>query len=302
MTARLLSPLLLAGWLVSAMLQPVAAQNVLALVNQTPITSFDVQQRIRIAAMIERRKLDQRTSLQELVDDQVKLIQARRSGYRVTDEGVDAEFLRVAKNNRQTPDEFSAVLRRAGLEPNALRDKMRADIAWNVILRDQARKGSQVTNEEIDREMSTKKKKQKEIIDYQIQSVIFVVPQGGSAGERQRAAGAARNRFTSCETGFDELRTLRDVAVRPPILRSTEGMSDQLAAVLAKTPVGRLTPPFPSEQGIEMVAVCERKPREAVPSGERLEIASALAEKRVGENTKSYLASLRKTVDIRFMR
>lgn len=301
LAARLLSSLIVAGGLCSAMLAPASAQNVLALVNQKPVTSFDVQQRIRLAAMIDRRKLDQRSALQELIDDQVKLVQARRNGYRVTDDGVEAEFSRLAKSNRQTTNEFSDVLRRAGLEPNALRDKIRADIAWNVIQRDQARKGSQVTNDEIERELGAKTKKQKDIVDYQLQSVIFVVPQGGSAGERVKAASAARNKFTSCETGFEDLRLMRDVAVRPPVLRSSDSMSDQLNALLAKTSVGRMTPPFPSEQGVEMVAVCERKPRDASATA-RAEVATSLSDKRMNENAKSYLATLRKTVEIRMMR
>ncbi|MCA1953018.1 MAG: hypothetical protein LDL22_08245, partial [Hyphomicrobiales bacterium] len=64
--------------------RPAAAQAVLALVNSRPVTSFDVEQRIRIAQIVDRRRLDRKSALTELVDDQVKLIEARRIGYRVT--------------------------------------------------------------------------------------------------------------------------------------------------------------------------------------------------------------------------
>lgn len=280
---------------------PAQAQAVLAMVNQQPVTSFDVAQRMRIALLTDGRRLSQQAALQELIDDRVKLLQARKVGYRVTEEGVDAEYSRIARGGGRTNAQFEAALRQAGIEPSALRDKIRADLAWQVILRDQARKGSDVSSAELEAAVQQEMKKQRTITDYQLQSVIFVVPRGANPGERERAANAARGRFASCETGFDELRTMRDVAVRPPLYRSTDGMSEQLVKILDRTPVGKLTPPSRTEQGIEMVAVCERKVRE--PSANlRSEVTAVVMEKRVTETARKYLQELRKITDIRMMR
>lgn len=280
---------------------PAQAQAVLAMVNQQPVTSFDVAQRMRIALLTEGRRLSQQAALQELIDDRVKLLQARKVGYRVTEEGVDTEYSRIARNGGRTNAQFEAALRQAGIEPSALRDKIRADLAWQVILRDQARKGTDLSGPELEAAIQQEMKKQRAITDYQLQSVIFVVPRGTNPGERERAANGARSRFANCETGFDELRTMRDVAVRPPVYRSTEGMSEQLVKILERTPVGKLTPPARTEQGIEMVAVCERKVRD--PSANlRSEVTASLMEKRITETARKYLAELRKTTDIRMMR
>jgi peptidyl-prolyl cis-trans isomerase SurA len=278
-----------------------AQQGALALVNSNPITGLDVAQRIRIAQLTERRRLDQRTALQELIDDQVKLIQARKLGYRLTEEGVEAEYTRIARTGGRTTAQFEEALRQAGVNPNSLRDKLRADLAWQVVLRDQARRGTQLSAAEIDAAVAEAQAKQRAVIDYQLQSVIFVVPRGSSPGERERAANAARARFTGCENGFEDLRTMKDVAVRPPAYRSTEQMSEQLVKVLANTPVGKLTPAFRSDQGIEMVAVCERKPREG-NAMIRQEVTGQLTERRVTENARAYLQELRKSVDIRLLR
>jgi peptidyl-prolyl cis-trans isomerase SurA len=74
-----------------------------------------------------------------------------------------------------------------------------------------------------------------------------------------------------------------------------------LIKVLANTPVSKLTPAFRSDQGIEMVAVCERKPREG-NALIRQEVTSQLSERRVTENARAYLHELRKSVDIRMLR
>ena len=279
---------------------PARAQALLAIVNNQAITSFDVDQRIRIAALTERRRLDRKAALTELVDDQVKVIEARRIGYRINDEGVETEYGKLAKSNRMSTREFGDALERSGVQPNALRAKLRADLAWQVLLRDQARRGSQVTSAEIDSALEEKRRATGTITEYRLQQVVFIVPRGApNVGERLRAANAARASFTSCETGFDDLRQIKDVAFKPAVVRTSADLAKPLQQVIDKTPVGRLTPPSQSNEGIEMVAVCSRtdlKP-DAV---QRSSVASDIAEKRIIENAKTYLAELRKKVDIRY--
>jgi len=278
---------------------PAQAQAVVALVNNRPVTSFDIEQRIRIAGLVERRRIDRKTALTELIDDQVKLIEARRIGYRVTDEGVEAEYIKFAKNNRQTEREFSDNLRKVGLQPAALRDKIRADLAWVVLVRDQQRRGGQVTNSELETAMTEKRNKEGTITEYTLRQVLFVVPRGGNPAARMGAANAARAKFTSCETGFDELRALPDVAIRAPIVRTSEDISKPLRQLLDKTPVDRMTPPSATSEGVEIVAVCGKRDREN-PSSLRSSVAVDLSEKKTLESAKGYLAELRKKVDIKY--
>lgn len=278
---------------------PAQAQSVVALVNSRPITSFDIDQRIRIAGLVERRRIDRRSALSELVDDQVKLIEARRIGYRVTDEGVEAEFLKLAKGNRQTEREFSDNLRKVGVQPAALRDKIRADLAWVVLLRDQQRRGGQVTNSELETAIAERRSKDGTITEYTLRQVLFIVPRGGNPGSRMGAANAARAKFTSCETGFDQLRALPDVAIRATIVRTSEDISKPLRQLLDKTPVDRMTPPSATSEGVEIVAVCGKKERENA-STQRSSVAVDLSEKKTLESAKGYLTELRKKVDIKY--
>ncbi len=49
-----------------------------------------------------------------------------------------------------------------------------------------------------------------------------------------------------------------DVAVKDEIIRNSLQISDQLKAILDKTPVGHLTPPERTSDGVEMIAVCSK--------------------------------------------
>lgn len=305
-TSRMRCAVVMLAATLACIISPISsayAQNVLAVVGRVAITDFDVQQRIRIAQLLDRRKLDSRSALQELVDDQIKQIEAQRLGYRVTEDGVDNEFARIAKLNRQTVGQLEEALRRAGIEPNTMRNKFRAEISWNAILRDQTRRGADLSAAEIDQAVAEEQRKQKQVIDYQLRSVIFIVPNNapGTAGERERAAAAARARFNACATDFEELKGQTDIAVRPPVNRSSDSFSPEFAAMLEKTPVDRMTPPQRSEQGIEVIAVCAKTPRDN-SANLRNDVISALSEKKLMERSKELIAELRAKTNIQYKR
>jgi peptidyl-prolyl cis-trans isomerase SurA len=298
---RLVQAIAVAGLCTLAVPSPATAQTVLALVNNRPVTTFDVEQRMRIAQLVERRPLDRKSALKELIDDQIKLAEARRIGYRVTEEGVEQEFSKLARASRQSDRQLEDTLKSAGLSANAIRDKIRADLAWSSLLRDRARRGTQISNEEVERELAERRRNQTVITEYEVRTVVFIVPRGSSPANAERAAAAARGRFSSCETGFDDLRDQRDVAVRNTVIRTSQDLPKALREMLDKTPIGRLGPPTLTDQGIEMFAVCGKRDRDN-PGTLRSTIAAELADKRINEGAKAYLDELRSKAEIRYSR
>jgi peptidyl-prolyl cis-trans isomerase SurA len=275
-----------------------AAQTTVATVNGEPISSRELDQRIRLERLMFRRSLSRGQAIDALIDDRLKVAEGRRLGMRVTQEFMDELIGRYAAGNRQTRGEFEAALGRAGLETDALREKLRADTVWSEILKNRAR-ASGASNAEIDAELERRRARgEGKVIDYVVRQVIFVVAGAtGGAAQRQREANAARARFTDCETGIDYLRTLPGVAVRERIARTSTDLSERVADLLSKTPTGRLTAPFASEQGIEMLAVCERNER--MDTGAlRTRIEEELARKRVEGGADAYLRELRSRAEI----
>lgn len=290
----------LAGALVLA--APAAqAQGIVAQVNNRAITSLDVAQRVRIAAAIERRRIGTKEALEELIDDQAKVIEAGRVGYRVTEEGVDAELTKIAKSNGQNLRQFEDTLRRSGLEPAAVRDKFRANIAWQALTRDRVKLGTNVSRAEVESASSERRRAEK-VIEYTLIPVVFIVPPGSSPGARIAAANAARGRFTGCDDGFEAMRSLQDVVVRPSTIRRSNDLSKPLQALFDKTPVGKMTAPAAGEQGIEVIAVCAKRDMTSSEATDLAAVAEELSEKKMQSSSKPYLAELRKKVTIRYHR
>jgi len=296
---RLRSVILICSVLVPPVAIPSAmAQTSVAAVNGEPITNRDVEQRMKVSALLFRAPLSRAAAIQELIDDRVKINEGRRLGMRVTPQGLDESLSRMAASARQTPVQFEQNLIRAGVEPEQVKAKLNAQIIWAELLRQRSRSGN-VSNAELNAEMERRAAKGEALVtDYVVRQVVFVVPPGIGAGQREREASAARGRFADCETGVEYLRTLRDVAVKERVGRSSADLPKPMTELLNKTPVGKLTPPFRSEQGVEMIAVCERSQRQDNIQL-RNQIEQEIVAKRTEGTAEQYLKDLRAKVEIR---
>jgi len=296
MTFRLAAIVSLAALLLGS--APAVAQGTVASVNGEPITSRDVDQRMRVASLIFRQPLTRPAAIQELIDDKVKMNESRRIGMRVTPAHMDEMMSKMAASARQNQMQFEQNLVKAGIDPDALKAKITAQTVWSELLRQRART-SNISNAELNAEVESRAAKgEARITDYVVRQVIFVVPPGSSPGQRERDASASRAKFTDCETGVETMRTLRDVAVKERIGRASTELSKGMLDLLEKTPVGRLTTPYRTEQGIEMLAVCEKKEREDnIQLRSRIE--QEMQSKRTEGSASAYLAELRAKADIK---
>ena len=263
-----------------------SAQSIAARVNGEPITTYEVDQRIKIKRIILRQNIGRQAAVNELIDDRLKTTEASRVGYRLSESNIDDQVARLAKSNGKTVPEFAQALAQAGIDMNAYRQMLRAGYSWELALERRNKTG----DSSHDSIFQDSRSGAGRVVDYTLYSVIFVVPRGTSAGSRTGEANAARSRFNDCRSGLDVLRQMRDVAVKSPVRRSSDQLSPQLAKILAATPTNRMTQPFPSDQGIEMVAVCDKTERGGRGTSDAQGKAAAMKKQ---SDEASYLKSLR---------
>jgi peptidyl-prolyl cis-trans isomerase SurA len=262
--------------LLAVTLQPhlAKAQSIAVFVNGEAVTSFDIEQRQRIAQRIDRKPISAAQAREEAINDMLKIQEARRIGYRIGDDDVDQQVLKFAQSVRQTIPQFEQNLKGAGIQLNAFRNKTRADMSWITIIQQRMKRGASITNSDLDKAAAKKAKKSgAKSYEYKLQQVVFVVPAGANGAvmaQRQRAAAGSKGQFKGCNNGvFDGLASMPDVAVKEPFNRSSDALSEGANALLAKTPVGGVAGPLTTEQGFELIAVCGKT--------ERVDVAAARA-------------------------
>lgn len=132
-------------------------QSIAAIVNDHVISNYDVEQRLLlvfasagVAPSQEEVERMRGQVLRNLIDEQLKLLEADKYDVPIYTSEVDSAIGRMAAQSNLTAAQIKQVLKQAGIEEETLRRQVSSEIAWETIVR--GRYGSQVhvTDEEID--------------------------------------------------------------------------------------------------------------------------------------------------------
>lgn len=297
-------PLLLAVGLLGVLGSWDAAHaQVVAIVNGEPITALDLAQRTRLIQLSTRKTPSRQEALDELIDDKLKLNIAKRYTVDIPNREVDAAYANIARRSGLSPQQFDQALAGAGITGAAFKAKLRSDIAWSAIVRGKFQSAAQVGDKEVAMAMQGQNKEPGEDVayEYRLQPILFIVPRGSSAQTfeaRRKEAEAFRAKFQSCEEGIPAARLMRDVAIRGRILRNSTDLPQQQRQVLDSTPVGRLTPPETTSQGIELFAVCVKEPSKGDDTPGKRQVREKIMSERMEQASKRYLKELRSSAMI----
>jgi peptidyl-prolyl cis-trans isomerase SurA len=272
------------------------AQQIVVIVNGEPITALDVDQRSKLSQLSTHKVPPRQEVLDELINERLKLREAKKFGLDVSASEVDTAYASMAGRMRFTADQLTQQLARSGVNVATLKARIKADIAWSQIVRGRYQASLQIGEKDILSAMETKSDDSVGY-DYTMRPILFLVPAGSPEtliDGRKREAEALRGRFQGCEEGITFARALRDVAVREQVIRSSADIPAELRKVLEGIEVGRLTPPEVTKFGIEMFAICAKKESTADNSPGKRQAKENLMAKRYEQRSKQYLQELRR--------
>jgi peptidyl-prolyl cis-trans isomerase SurA len=237
-----------------------AQTSIKVVVNDTPITSYDIDNRYRFLRLTSRGRANKKEAIDQLIDEQLKLQEAKRRNVNVPDSEVDGAYANIARRAKLSPSKLTAALRQQGINPSTLKNRIRADLAWSRIVRADARGELNVTEQDVLDALGDKSGAgtEAEISEFKIQEIIFVIPSKSSRGyvdQRRREAEGFRGRFKGCDSAGELAKGLRDVVVRPTVRRNEQQLQGPAAAVI-ETPVGKTTRPEKIDEGYQLLAVC----------------------------------------------
>lgn len=119
-----------------------ALRKAQAIVNGDVITDTDIDQRLALVVAANGGRIDdaerQRLRLQiirNLIDEKLELQEAAQNDIRINEAEVQRSFERIAQNFRRSPKQFEEYLHQNGSSPNSLKGQIRAELAWNRVLR-----------------------------------------------------------------------------------------------------------------------------------------------------------------------
>ena len=294
----------LAAALLAALFIPSAATaQVVVVANGSPITELDIAQRTKLLATSTHKAPSRQEVVQELIDDRIKIAKAKVYGMEVSDTEVDSTFATMAQRQHMTTQQFSQVLERSGIMPQTVKARVRAQLTWNQLVRAKFGSTLEVSDADVTKALIETKESDTGVgYIYTLYPVVVLAPRG-SAETLLRAklqeADGLRQRFTSCDTGLRIARSMRDIAVREPVTRSSSDLPEQFRNLLASIELGHLTQPEPTDQGLQMFAVCNKRQTTADTPAKR-QAKEQIFNKRFEVESKRFLDEIRKQAMIEY--
>jgi peptidyl-prolyl cis-trans isomerase SurA len=283
---------------VAVLPRPAAAQQVAVIVNGAPITTYDIAQRIRFDTLATHKAPTRQDVVQELIDEKLKVQVGKRYKLEVEDNQVDAAYANMARRMHLSGDQLTKALAQQGVDAQTLKSKIRADLAWQQIVRGKFQSSLQIREKDVFAKLSAEKKDDKNDVgyEYQLRPILFIVPPGSSqlvVDSRKREAEQLRARFANCNDGLAFARALRDVAVRDLIVKSSADLAPALRKILDEVEVGKLTSPEVTPQGIQMFALCAKKANKLDNAASK-EVRDQMFAAEFQAKSKRYLEELRR--------
>jgi len=277
------------------------AQQVVVIVNGDPITALDIEQRSKLTQLSTHKAPPRQEVLEELISEKLKIKEAKRFGLEVTDSEVDQSFASMASRMRTTADQLTQMLAKSGLNASTLKSRIRADIAWQQLVRGRYQSELQIGEKDL---LTTAATPDESVgYDFTLRPILFLTSTGADAGfveGRKREAEALRGRFANCDEGIAFARALKDVAVRDQVSRSSADLPPELRKVLDGMEIGKLTPPEVTKFGVEMFAICGKKLSAADNTPGRRKAREAMITERFEQRSKKYLQEVRRSAMIEY--
>jgi peptidyl-prolyl cis-trans isomerase SurA len=200
---------------------------------------------------------------EELIEERLKLQEAKRLGVEMTEAQIDDLMKGVAERNNMTPPQFAEHLKRAGFDPQTMRERFRASYAWREAIR--RRFGAQIaiTGRDVDRVIAdTAHESGDDTVELQLHKITLPMPSHidqTALAKRFAEAEAMRRRFTSCQAmpslakaisdaKFEDLKSVKPSSIPEPTRSMLLGAKD-----------GDILPPATAPTGIEVYAICGRR-------------------------------------------
>jgi peptidyl-prolyl cis-trans isomerase SurA len=280
------------------------AQQVLAVVNGTPITSYDVDQRTQLARISGGKVSSRKEVLEELIDEKVKLLEAKRYSIEASKSEIDSAYSSMASRMGMKPEQLTQALRGRGVNADTLKRRIGADIAWGHLVRGRFQATLEVGSGDIRAVLGTEPAEGQNAVGhvYRLRPILFIVPQGSPASRfdaRRREAEELRKRFSDCQKGVALARELRDVAVRDTVIRNSASLPAPLRTMLNSLEIGKLTTPEATAQGIEVFALCGKEETRAETPRQQ-ETRQEIYGKRFDAQSKRYLERVRRSSMIEY--
>ena len=241
-----------------------------------------------------------------LIDERLQIQEGKKLGATPDDADVRKILDDMASKNNLDAEGLTTALAKAGVNIKTLKDRIRAQIVWQDVVRRKFRRDILIGDAEVDEALSDAGEEapsgEPAGTALQLRQVKFTLPSGAdqrTIASRLAAAETVRSRFNSCANLGDLTKGIQGASV--------QNLADQQAASLVQparllvqhAKVGQMTPPTLTGSAVELYAVCGKRAIHA-DNPKREETQRKLMNEEMGIRAERLLRDLRQDAFIEY--
>lgn len=281
--------------------KPASAQQVegiAAVVNDQPITTLDVRNRMRLILTSAGVQPDetmlaqiQDQAIRALIEETLQLQQAQEFDLEVDEAEVDAAIQDAAARNGATVEDVAADLRANGIDVETLRQQIRAEIAWQIMVSGRYRSRIRISDQQI----ATALERQTEAAAQpQFNLAEIVIEIRAVDGGEERAAQTVQAVYGALSNGAPFPEVASQFSDAPSASRggftgwlSEASLRPQVLQIVRQLQPGQISNPIRVPGGFQIVAVVDKREGQVV---EQLDLVQlTLPSSRITDDARTAL-------------
>jgi peptidyl-prolyl cis-trans isomerase SurA len=215
---------------------PAMATQIRYVVNDRPVTSYDIERRAALLRLMRRSGNINELAAQEMIDQVLRRQEMARLGINITDAQVDQSYANFASSNQLSVAQLDQILAQSGVTKEHFKEFIRTQMGWSRVLQARNSRVETLSEAEVVRRM---------------------LQQGGQ--KRKREAQAMRDRFNGCESTVEFAKGLIDVTVKDLGRVLAPELPPDWKDYITKTRPGEATPVRETDRGVEFIGVCSAR-------------------------------------------
>jgi peptidyl-prolyl cis-trans isomerase SurA len=200
---------------------------------------------------------------EELIEEHVKVQEAKRLGVDVGDDDAKRVIKEIATRNKMSEEQFAQQAKSQGLDIQTMRDKFRAQGAWREVVRRRFSMQIAITQGEVERRISaTALASGEDAVELQVAKIAMPLPHGvdqATIARRFADAEALQRAFTGCKSMAELAKRAVDARFDDAKYIRPSSVGEPTRSLLLSAKDGDVLPPATTAGGIELYAVCGRR-------------------------------------------
>jgi peptidyl-prolyl cis-trans isomerase SurA len=239
--------------------------SIVVLVNDDPISDYDVEQRERFLAITTQEQPSpelKKKATDQLIDERLQVQQGRKLSVSVDENDVTSIVEDMAQKNNLDVDGLATALSKAGVNIKTLKDRVRSQLVWQNVVRQKFRREIQIGDVDVDKALSDaggQVNAGPAETALQLRQVRYEFPAGAdqkTIAERLAAAESVRGKFGSCA---DLAKGVEGASVKTLADQQPASLVQPARLLVMNAKMGQITPPTLTASAVEMYALCGKR-------------------------------------------